>query len=181
MASSTRRLTTSRSGRNAYQARKATTAAIGITSFHFFISASPLFLLLLLDAESEFAKHSYSAGLSTLEVTRTKLLPRGELISCAQDCLWRVTAFSADQLIGRGRSETMLREELVWAQPVVLVYRAQHVMTGHAIPCHHVFSSPFAMRASDRKELLDENCGVIRVLLGEEVSTLHRLPLGAWC
>src|SRR5580700_4104176 len=118
MASSTRRLTTSRSGRNAYQARKATTAAIGITNFNFFISASPLSLQLLLDAESEFAKHSYGAGLSTLEVTSAKSLPRGKLISGAQDCLGRVTAFIADQLISRGRGETMLREELFWAQTV---------------------------------------------------------------
>ena len=36
----------------------------------------------------------------------------------------------------------MLREELLWAQPVVLLYRAQHVTTGHAVPHHHVFIPP---------------------------------------
>jgi hypothetical protein len=73
--------------------------------FHFRIS---LFLYQFHDAESEFAEHSYGARLTTLEVTRAKLLPRGELISCAQDRLGRVTAFISDQLIGRGRGETML-------------------------------------------------------------------------
>src|ERR1700751_5143866 len=43
MASSTWRLTTSRSGRNAYQATKAATTTIGIATFvHFFILVSPL-------------------------------------------------------------------------------------------------------------------------------------------
>src|SRR5262245_32577241 len=42
----------------------------------------------------------------------------------------------------RGRGETMLREELLWPQPVVLMYRAQHVTAGHAVPCHHVFIPP---------------------------------------
>jgi hypothetical protein len=28
--------------------------------------------------------------------------------------------------------------------------------------------------------LLDENCGVVRILFGEEVATLHRLSLRAW-
>ena len=42
------------------------------------------------------------------------MLARGELISYAQDCLRRVTWSVPDQLISRGRGETMLREELLW-------------------------------------------------------------------
>src|SRR5580698_4314580 len=134
MASSTRRLTTSRSGRNAYQARRAATAAIGITSFHFFISASPCF----------FSFFSI-LNLSLPSTLTAPVFPPSKLPepSCPQDRLRRVTAFIPHQLIGRRRGETMLREELFWAQPVVFVYRAQHVTTGHAIPCHHFFLPGF--------------------------------------
>src|SRR5436190_3153802 len=99
--------------------------------------ALPGWSYLLLDGESERSEHPDGAGLPALEVTRAKLPSRGELIRCAQDRLRRVTSSVPDQLVRRGRRETMLREELLWAQPVVPPYRVQHGTTGHAVPCHH--------------------------------------------
>src|SRR5215472_8293801 len=54
----------------------------------------------------------------------------------------RVPPFFPDQLISRGRGETGYREELFCAQPIVLVYRAQHLTPDHAVPRHHVFIPP---------------------------------------
>ena len=45
----------------------------------------------------------------------------GELISCSQDRLRRVTAFAPDQLISCGRGETVLGEESFRSQSVVLL------------------------------------------------------------
>src|SRR5262245_59839908 len=87
---------------------------------------------LLLDGESQLSEHPYGACLPALEVTGAKSLARRELISCAQDRFRRVTVFLPGQLISRGRGETMLREELLRPQSVVLFYRAQHISTGHA-------------------------------------------------
>src|SRR5215470_7600001 len=97
---------------------------------------------LLLDGESQVSEHPYGACLSALEVTGAKSLARGELISCAQDCFRRVTAFFPGQLISRRGGETMLREEALRTQSVVIFYRAQDVSTGDAIPGHHVFTPP---------------------------------------
>src|SRR5439155_5797521 len=72
------------------------------------------------------------------ESTRTQPLSRGELISCPQDCLVRVTAFIPNQLIAPGVAEAMLREEPIRPEPVVLTYGAQHLSTGHAVPRHHL-------------------------------------------
>src|SRR5262249_28830766 len=88
---------------------------------------------------SQLSEHPYGACLPALEVTGTKALARGELISRAEDCLWRVTALFPGQLISRGGSKTIFREEPFRPQPVVLFYRAQHVGTGHAVPGHHGF------------------------------------------
>src|SRR5215470_10625561 len=89
---------------------------------------------LLLNGESQLSEHPYGACLPALEVTGAKSLARGELVSCAQDCFRRVTACFPGQLISRGRGETMLREEPLRPQPVVLFCRAQHVSTGHSVP-----------------------------------------------
>src|SRR5262249_51656485 len=90
-----------------------------------------------LNRESQLFEHSYRAGLPAFEVSGGKLLACGELIRCAQDCLRRVTTFVPDPLISRGRSETMLGEELLGAQLVVLAYRAQPLPASHAVPRHH--------------------------------------------
>src|SRR5437899_5200294 len=85
-------------------------------------------------------EHSYGAGLAALEITGGKALAGGEFISGAQDCFRRVTAFVPDQVISRGRGETMLREELLRPEPIVLLYRAQHLSSCHVVPlhCHRV-------------------------------------------
>jgi hypothetical protein len=44
--------------------------------------------------------------------------------------------------IARRRGETMLREEPLRPQSVVLFYRAQHVSTGRVFPGHHLFIPP---------------------------------------
>src|SRR6202035_3276250 len=67
---------------------------------------------------------------------------RGELISRAKDGFRRVTALVLDQVISRGRAETVRGEEFLGPQPVVLLYRAPHVSIGHAVPSHHVFTPP---------------------------------------
>ena len=64
-----------------------------------------------LDGESKLSEHLDGAGLPALEITGGKALARGELISRAQDCFRRVTAFVPDQIVSRGRSESMRREE----------------------------------------------------------------------
>ena len=91
-----------------------------------------------LDRESQLSEYPDGAGLPALKITGGKALARGELISCAQNCLVRVMAFVPDQLITPALAEAMLREELFRAQAVVLLYRAQHVITGHVIPRHHL-------------------------------------------
>src|SRR6266480_1691394 len=107
-------------------------------------SALPGWSSLVLDGESQLPEHRDGAALPALEITGGKALARGELISCAQDCLVRVTAFVPDQLITPARAEAMLREELLGPQPVVFLYRAQHVITGHVCTqpgkriCHRV-------------------------------------------
>src|SRR5512133_3682937 len=87
-----------------------------------------------LDGESKLCEHLDGAGLPALEITGGKALARGELISHAQDCFRRVTAFVPDQIISRGRSESMRGEEPLRPQSVVLLYRAQHVSMGHLVP-----------------------------------------------
>src|SRR5436190_2393784 len=98
--------------------------------------ALPGWSYLLLDGESERSEHPDGAGLPALEVTRAKLPARGELIRCSQDCLRRVTASVPDQLVRRSRREPMLREELLWDQPVVVPYCVQHGTAGHAVLRH---------------------------------------------
>src|SRR4029078_11194105 len=97
---------------------------------------------LLLDGETQLSEHPYGACLASLEVTGVKSLARGELISCAQDCFRRITAPFPGQHISRSRGETMLREEPLRPQSVVLFYRVQHVSTGHVFPGHHLFIPP---------------------------------------
>src|SRR5678815_2088513 len=62
-----------------------------------------------LDGEPKLSEHLDGSGLPALEITGRKALTRGEFVSRAQDRLRRVEAFVPDQIIGRGRSESMLR------------------------------------------------------------------------
>jgi hypothetical protein len=64
-------------------------------------------LVLVLDGESELFEHGDGAGLAALEITGVKALAGGELVGRAQDGLGRVTAFVPDQVIRRGRAETV--------------------------------------------------------------------------
>src|SRR5271169_1082758 len=82
--------------------------------------ALPGWSSLLPDGESQLSEHPYGACLSALEVARAKSLASGELISCAQDCFRRVKALFPGELISRGGSETMLGEEPLRPQSVVL-------------------------------------------------------------
>ena len=66
-----------------------------------------------LDGESKLSEHLDGAGLPALEISGGKALARGELISRAQDCFRRVKAFVPDQIVRRGRSESVRREEPV--------------------------------------------------------------------
>src|SRR5262245_5383490 len=68
-----------------------------------------------LDGESKLSEHLDRAGLPALEIAGGKALPRGELISRAQDRFRRITASIPDQVIRRGGSESMRREEPVRA------------------------------------------------------------------
>src|SRR5262245_3957329 len=68
-----------------------------------------------LDGESKLSEHLDGAGLPALEIAGGKALPRGELISRAQDRFRRITASIPDQVIRRGGSESMRREEPVRA------------------------------------------------------------------
>src|SRR5262245_20083285 len=93
-----------------------------------------------LDGESQLFEDLDRAALAALEITGAKTLARGELISCAQDRFRRVAASVPDQLICRGTGETMLGEEPLRPQSVVLLDRAQDVTAGHLAPrgrmCH---------------------------------------------
>src|SRR6201989_3283860 len=55
----------------------------------------------------------------------------------AQDRLGWVAALLPEELIGRGLGESVLSEEPLWPQPVVLLYRAKHLSAGHVIPGPH--------------------------------------------
>src|SRR6266516_346217 len=95
---------------------------------------------LVLDSESQLSEHGDGAALPALEITGGQALAGGELISRAQDRFRRVTAFVPDQVISRGRAETMFSEERLRPEPVVVLYRAHHVIAGHVVPyhCHRV-------------------------------------------
>jgi hypothetical protein len=64
-----------------------------------------------LDGESKLFENLDGAGLPALEITGGKALAGGELIGCAQDCFRWVKAFFPHQIVSRGRSESMRREE----------------------------------------------------------------------
>src|SRR6202044_4134373 len=97
---------------------------------------------LVLDGEPQLSQHRDGTALSALEVAGAQALARGELIRRAQDGFRRVTAFVPHQVVGRGRAETMLGEERLRPQSVVVLYRAQHVSIGDAVPSHHVLTPP---------------------------------------
>src|SRR6185437_8994877 len=100
---------------------------------------------LVLHGESQTRQHLDGAGLAALEVTGGKPLTSGQLVRRAQDCLRRVSAVLPDQLVRRRRSETVLGEELLGSEPVVLGDRAHYVVTAHLVPrdgsCHLNLSS----------------------------------------
>ena len=63
-----------------------------------------------------------------------KALARRELVCGAEKGLWWVAAVIPDQLVGRRRRETVLREELIWPELVVLLDRAHHVVATDLVP-----------------------------------------------
>src|SRR5690349_14350581 len=97
---------------------------------------------LVLDSESQSSEYRDGAVLAALEITGSEALARGELVSRAQDCLRRVTALVPDQVISCGGAESMRRKECLRPQPVVFLYCAQHVISGHAIPHYRHLGSP---------------------------------------
>ena len=112
-----------------------------------YVAAASVGLSFFLDGEPEISEHSYGASFSALEVTGTKPPARSELESYAQDCLRGVAAFVPDQLIRRRRGKTVLGEESIRAQPVVLLDRAQNVVTVYTLPKprFHRTLRPFVM------------------------------------
>jgi hypothetical protein len=90
-----------------------------------------------LDGESQVSEHLDRTALPALEITGGQALAGGELIGRAQNRLRRVAALLPEELIGRGPGEAVLSEERLWPQPVVLLYRAQHLSAGHEVPGHH--------------------------------------------
>src|SRR5215469_5993241 len=107
----------------------------------FRVSFLPGWSFLGLDGESQLYEHRVGAVFPALEIAGGEALAGGELVRGAQDCFRRVTVFVPDQVVGGGRAETVRGEELLRPQPVVLRYRAHHVITGHAVPrhmCHRV-------------------------------------------
>src|ERR1700722_5066626 len=97
-----------------------------------------------LDGEAQFAEDGDGAGFAAFEVGGSEALAGGELVGGAQDRLGRVTALVADQVVGRGRAEAVDGEELVRAEPVVFLQRAQHVGFCYAVPRHHGVTAPGA-------------------------------------
>src|ERR1700733_2060914 len=97
-----------------------------------------------LDVEAEGPEHLDGAGLAALEVTGGKPLAGRELVGRAQDRLRRVRALLPDQVVGRGRGVPVRGEELLRAQPVVLLERPDHVVRGDLVPldcvCHRIDS-----------------------------------------
>ncbi|HTX82819.1 MAG TPA: hypothetical protein VME44_11595 [Streptosporangiaceae bacterium] len=91
-----------------------------------------------LDGESQLAEYSYGAGFAAFEVTGGQGLPGSEFVGGAQDGLVGVAAFVPDQLVAAARAVAMLGEELLGAQPVVVLKCCQHVIAAHVIPGHHV-------------------------------------------
>src|SRR5262245_25899592 len=91
--------------------------------------------LYLLDGEPEPSEHTHGAALPALEVPRGKSLARGELIGRAQDRLRWVTVVLPDQLVRRGRRESVLGKELLRPKAVVLLQCVRHVVMAHLVPC----------------------------------------------
>src|SRR5262245_10359980 len=81
--------------------------------------------LYLLDGEPEPSEHTHGAALPALEVPGGKPLARGELIGRAQDRLRWVTVVLPDQLVRRGRRESVLGKELLRPKAVVLLQCVQ--------------------------------------------------------
>src|ERR1700733_1353764 len=99
---------------------------------------------LVLDGEAQPSEHRYGSGLPALEIAGCEALTGGELVGGAQDCLRRVPALLPHQVVRCGGSKTVFRIELLGSELVVLLYRAQHVVTAHVCPqpgeriCHRV-------------------------------------------
>src|ERR1700746_3650450 len=88
-------------------------------------------LRLVLDDEPQLSEHRHGAVLPALEIAGGEALARREFICGAQNGFRRVTACVPDQVISRRGAETMRREERLRPQLVVLLYRAQYVISGH--------------------------------------------------
>ena len=72
----------------------------------------------VLASESQVSEYPDGAASPALEITGGEALARRELIGCAQDGFRRVTAVALDQLVGCGRSETMVSEEPLRSESV---------------------------------------------------------------
>src|SRR5439155_26513703 len=87
-----------------------------------------------LNRESQLPEHLDGPALPALEITSGKTLASRELVRRAQNRLGRITAFLPNQVIRRGGGESMRRKEPLRPQPVVLLYRPQHIGMGHLVP-----------------------------------------------
>src|SRR5262249_48402303 len=95
----------------------------------------------VLDVESQISEHLDGAGLAALEITGGEALTGRERVGGAQDGFGRVGAVAFHQLVGRGRRETVLGEEPLRSEAVVLLHRAYHVGARDLVPSerpHHM-------------------------------------------
>src|SRR5262245_30834662 len=88
----------------------------------------------LLDGEPKLSQYADRTSLPTLEIAGGETLARCELVSGAEKSLRWVAAVVPEQLVGRRRRETVLREELIRAEPVVLLYRVYYVIATDPVP-----------------------------------------------
>jgi hypothetical protein len=92
----------------------------------------------LLVGEPQLSEYADSTHLPAFEIASGEASARRELVSSAEKGLRWVAAVVADQLVGRRRRETVLREELIWPKPVVFLYRAHHVIATNLTPVRNM-------------------------------------------
>jgi len=81
-----------------------------------------------------FSEYVDGTRLPALEIAGGEAPARRELVRSAEKGLRWVAAVVADQLVGRRPREPVLREELIWPEPVVFLYRAHHVIATDLVP-----------------------------------------------
>src|SRR5262245_49148405 len=92
----------------------------------------------LLNGETEIPQYADRTRLAALKVAGGEALARREFVGGAEHGLRWIAATVGDQLVGRGRREPVLREELIRPQPVVLLHRVHDVVAADFVPVGRV-------------------------------------------